>query len=144
MTDSDEIVARTSTPMPPSPDQDTSFYWEGLMEHHILLQECTACARRRFPPMPCCPYCGAVDSQLREATSGSVYSWVTVHRAFDPAFADQVPYTLSAINLDGGGRIVGRFRPFDQIRPGIRVLPHFVDHQTWTELEFVPMGRNDS
>lgn len=137
MTDSDnEADTRTPTPHPPSPDVDTLFYWEGLREHRLTLQECTACGRRRFPPMPCCPYCGEVENRLREAAHGIVYSWVTVHRAFDPAFANQVPYTLSAIDLEGGGRMVGRFQPFDGIRAGMRVLPHFVDHPLWTELEF--------
>lgn len=48
--------------------------------------------------------------QLVDASGqGTVYSWVTVHRALDPAFADDVPYTIVAIDLVEGPRMFGRF-----------------------------------
>jgi len=134
-----EAEVAAAQPGAPTPDADTQFYWDGLAEHRLLLQECGACGRRRFPPMPCCPYCGAVEKAVREAASGgSVYSWVTVHRAFQPAFASEVPYTLATVDLDGGGRMVGRLEPGDAARAGLRVRPHFVDHVGWTEARFRP------
>jgi uncharacterized OB-fold protein len=64
-----------------------------------------------------------------------VYSFITVHRAFEPAFADAVPYDIATVDLDGGGRIVGRTAGRTAI--GARVSPQFVDHEDWTELRFV-------
>ncbi|MEP7026760.1 MAG: OB-fold domain-containing protein [Actinomycetota bacterium] len=125
-------------PVPPAPDLDSQFYWDGLAGERLLVQECVRCARRRFPPMPCCPYCAAPDSVVREAAGGTVYSWVTVRRAFQPAFAADVPYTLATVDLDGGGRIVGRLEPGEAASPGLRVRPHFVHHQGWTEARFHP------
>ena len=33
---------------------------------------------------------------------------MVVHRAFDPAFASEVPYTILTVDLDEGARVVGR------------------------------------
>lgn len=132
-----ESAARPE-PLAPAVDVDSRFYWEGLAAEELLVQECGACTKRRFPPMPSCPYCGAVGAVVRQAVAGTVYSWVTVHRAFQPAFADQVPYTLVTVDLDGGGRVVGRLEPGEAVRSELRVRPHFVHHQGWTEARFGP------
>ncbi|MCU4185935.1 OB-fold domain-containing protein [Acidiferrimicrobium sp. IK] len=122
----------------PTPDIDSQFYWDGLARSQLLLQECSSCQKRRFPPMPSCPYCGSTDFEIREATKGTIYSWVTVHRAFQPAFAGEVPYTLVTVDLDGGGRIVGRLEPGAAAAAGLHVSPHFVPHEGWTEARFHP------
>ncbi len=124
--------------MAPASDVDSQFYWDGLTREQLLLQECGICHKRRFPPMPSCPYCGAVETLVREASGGTVYSWVTVHRAFQPAFAAEVPYTLATVDLDGGGRMVARLEPGESASPGLRVVPHFVHHKTWSEVRFGP------
>jgi hypothetical protein len=31
-----------------------------------------------------------------------VYSWVVVHKAFDPVFANDVPYVILTVDLDEG------------------------------------------
>lgn len=135
------IQATQDRPAPAAPeaDADSAFFWKGLREHTVLLQECTRCKRTRFPAMPCCPYCAARESLVRAASGlGTVYSWIVVHRAFDPAFAGDVPYTLASIDLDEGGRLVGRLEG----RPatfGMRVRAAFHDHPDWTELRFQPL-----
>lgn len=125
-------------PVAPVLDADSRFYWDGLAREQLLLQECTSCQRRRFPPMPTCPYCAAVGAGIAEATAGTVYSWVTVRRAFQPAFAADTPYTLATVDLSGGGRIVGRLEPGEAASAGLDVRPHFVRHQGWTEVRFHP------
>ena len=125
-------------PVPPRPDADSRCYWDDLAAEHLSVQECASCRRRRFPPMPSCPYCAAVGTVIREATAGTVYSWVTVRRAFQDAFAADVPYTIVTVDLDGGGRIVGRLEPGPAAAASLRVRPHFVHHQGWTEVRFHP------
>lgn len=125
-------------PDAPVADTDSRFYWEGLAQEQLTVQECTACGRRRFPPMPCCPYCAATGTVIRRVTAGTVYSWITVRRAFQPAFAGEVPYTIATVDLDGGGRITGRLEPGEAAAPGLRVRPHFVHHPGWTEARFHP------
>jgi hypothetical protein len=135
---SDTASTDMAEPVAPVPDVDSQFYWDGLARGQLLVQECLSCGRRRFPPMPSCPYCGAAGAVTREASAGTVYSWITVHRAFQPAFAAEIPYTLATVDLDGGGRIVGRLEPGEAASAGRQVRPHFVPHRGWTEVRFHP------
>ena len=75
----------------PQVDETNAFYFEGLRQNRFLIQRCTACERRRFPPMPSCPYCAANAAVVEQVSGGAtLYSWIVVQRAFDPGFADQV------------------------------------------------------
>jgi uncharacterized OB-fold protein len=121
----------------PVPDEHSRPFWDGLAERRIVLQECGACGRRRFPRLPACPYCGNAGGQDVDVPgTGQVYSFVRAHRALTPAFADEVPYTVATVELDGGGRVVGRVVPPERAAIGVRVGPEFVDHDGWTELRF--------
>lgn len=131
-----EAAETIPAPPRPSPDEQSEPYWAALREGRVLIQACTACGRRRFPPTPGCPYCADPGIRWEEAAgTGSVYSFITVHRAFDPAFASEVPYDIATVDLDGGGRVVGRATGATAV--GARVSPEFVDHGAWTELRFV-------
>jgi uncharacterized OB-fold protein len=89
--------------------------------------------------MPSCPFCGTPGGTEVTATgTGTVYSWVRVNRPLTPAFADDVPYSVAAVDLDGGGRVFARIIPPSTVAVGLRVLPIFVDHDSWTELRFRP------
>ena len=132
--------AHEAIPEPPTPviDTDSQFYWEGLANEQLTVQECQNCSKRRFPPMPSCPYCAATATVIRHAEDGTVYSWVTVRRAFNPAFAAQVPYTIATVDLDGGARLAARLEPGEAAQAGLRVRPHFVKHNGWTEVRVHP------
>lgn len=71
-----------------------------------------------------------------------MYSWIVVHRAFDPAFQGEVPYTLASVDLAEGGRVVGRLESTVPPVFGMRVKPTFFDHAEWTELRFQPIQGN--
>jgi uncharacterized OB-fold protein len=123
----------------PTPDQLSEPFWAALAERRILVQECPACGRRRFPRLPSCPYCAAEGGIDVEAPGPAVvYSFVRVHRALTPASADEVPYCVATVDLDGGGRIHARVEPPEAVEIGIAVVPLFVDHDGWTELRFTP------
>jgi uncharacterized protein len=123
----------------PKPDQLSDPYWAGLAERRVLLQQCPECGRRRFQRLPSCPYCAAPGGDDVEAAgTGVVYSFVRVHRALTPATADEVPYCVATVDLDGGGRLFARVEPPDAVEIGLAVQPLFVDHDGWTELRFEP------
>lgn len=125
------------SPAAPLADEESSRYWRALAEHRIELQCCGACDRRRFPPMPSCPYCGTGGGhEVDVPGTGVVYSWIRVHRAMTPAMRDQVPYCIVTVDLDGGGRLFGRLTGAAAIAVGAPVRPAFVDHDGWTELRF--------
>jgi uncharacterized protein len=128
----------------PEVNETNSFYWEGLRHNRFLIQCCSACDRRRFPPMPSCPYCAATDTVVEQVSAGaSLYSWIVVRRAFDPSFADQVPYTLGTVDLDGGGRLVARIVDAPSLAAGMNLSLRIRQHDDWAEPQFSPAdGRN--
>ncbi len=141
MTAASQPVSKQPLPPAPGADADSAFFWSGLREHKLLLQQCTSCRRFRFPAMPSCPYCASRDSSVSAASgTGSIYSWIVVHRAFDPAFSSEVPYTLASVDLDEGGRVVARIQGPAKAAFGLRVKALFVDHADWTELRFQPIN----
>ena len=123
--------------MEPVVDEDSRPYWEGLRAHRIVVQRCPACGQTRFPPMPSCPSCGTPGADDVEATgTGSVYSFVRVHRAFSSDHAADVPYTVVVVDLDEGCRVLGRIEDHGPAAIGDHVTAFYVDHATWTELRF--------
>jgi uncharacterized protein len=123
----------------PASDETSTFYWEGLRRDEFLIQCCGECGRRRFPPMPSCSYCASTTTVVEQISgSASLYSWIVVHRAFDPSFAGDVPYTLGTVDLDGGGRFVARIEGAPTPTPGMRLALQIVQHDAWAEPRFVP------
>ena len=52
--------------------------------------------------MAFCPFCRHRGGEwIKLPGTGAVQSFVVVHRAFDPAFAGQVPYVVAHVALDG-------------------------------------------
>ena len=125
-----------TSPAAPAADVDSAAHWRTLRQHRLALQECEACERRRFPPTPRCPFCADPRSRWETvAGTGTVYSAVTVHRTLDAAFDGETPYTVVTVDLDGGGRMLGRAAD-GRLDIGDRVTPSYLDHDGWTELRF--------
>lgn len=132
------------SPASPAPQLDpySRPFWDGLARRQIVLQVCPACARRRFPPIPYCPYCATPGGDDIEVDgTGAVYSFVLAHRALTSASHGLVPYAVATVDLDGGARLLGRVVPPERCAIGVRVAPAFVDHVgddgvAWTELYF--------
>lgn len=102
----------STKPLPDLSDPDWAPFWACLREHRLTAQQCSACGKLRFPPLPICDACLEEASEWREVSeNGLVWSYVVYHRAFHPAFADEVPYVVAIVeNHDGlhfTGNIVG-------------------------------------
>jgi uncharacterized OB-fold protein len=91
-------------------DADSKGYWDYARSHRLSVQVCKACGHRHFPPTPVCPNCLS-DAQTWEPVSGrgTLVSWVTFHRAYWPAFRDDLPYHVCLVQLDDGPLIVSNF-----------------------------------
>ncbi|MFN8026760.1 MAG: OB-fold domain-containing protein [Acidimicrobiia bacterium] len=121
----------------PVTDLDSEPFFAGLRRGVILVQECAACGRRRFGRLGACPYCGASGgTDVEIGGTGTVHSFVRVHRALTAEMADEVPYAIATVELDDGVRMLGRVEPPEAAEIGVRVGPRFVEHREWTELRF--------
>jgi uncharacterized OB-fold protein len=124
----------------PDVDEESAFFWDGLREHRVLVQRCPVCGRCRFPAMPACPQCAAPGGEVVELDGrATVYSWIVIHRAFNPAFDADVPYTVATVELAPGCRTVARIEGGDAVTAGDQVQAVYADHDGWTELRFRPV-----
>ena len=54
-----------------------------------------------------CPHCLAADFAFKPVSGrGKVYSFVTFHRVYHPAFAGEVPYVVAMVELEEGPRLL--------------------------------------
>jgi uncharacterized OB-fold protein len=82
-------------------------YRDALEAGRLDFQRCRACGNAWLPPRVQCPRCLKADYGWETSTGrGTIVSWVTFHRAYDPAFADLVPYDVILVALDDGPRLL--------------------------------------
>lgn len=96
----------------PTVDPDSRSFWDGLENEQLVVPRCATCARLVYPATSTCPHCGSSMAPARQevlAGPGRVYSWTTVHVALDPAFRDETPYTVVAVDYDRDVRVLGRY-----------------------------------
>jgi uncharacterized protein len=96
-------------PLPDLTDPLTAPFWAAAAERRLVVQACAHCGYLRWPPAPLCPECqteGGVWTEVRPA--GVLWSVATYHRALDPAFVGEVPYSVALVELDDGPRMYGR------------------------------------
>jgi uncharacterized protein len=83
-------------------------FWEGTREGKLFVQECTATGKKIWPPRFLSPYePGSEIRWVEVGTSGVVYTFNIVHRAFYPYFKERVPYALVAVDVGDGVRFLG-------------------------------------
>lgn len=119
---------RTPRKRLPITDHDSRPYWEGCARGELLLQRCTACGAYRHPPRPICHACLSPRSAwVPSSAEGTVYSFVVVHRAFDEAWADEVPYVVAIVELAEGPHILTNIvgTPVDAVHIGMPVRVTF-------------------
>ncbi|MFC7225968.1 Zn-ribbon domain-containing OB-fold protein [Salinirubellus salinus] len=83
-------------------------FFDALADGDLLGGVCADCGQVLIPPRPACYECGsrAVDVESQPNT-GHVHSYTEVHTA-PPAFEGDAPYTVAVVELDSGGRLLGR------------------------------------
>ena len=91
----------------PRPSPESAPYWKAAREHRLEIQHCDSCDQFWFPPSQSCPHCLASNfTWMPVSGRGKVFSFVTYHRVYHPAFAKEVPYVVALIELDEGPRLL--------------------------------------
>ena len=136
------MSAGSAKPLPVR-DRDSEPFWRGLHEGELRLQRCRGCSALRWPPRAVCNRCHGFDFEWVAASGrGRVVSWVRTHRAFAPAWRDEVPYDVVLVALDEQQdlQLIGRL---DGARPreGLAVQARFVPvDEGVTLLHWEPAG----
>ena len=117
----------------PVPDPDTAPFWEACARHELMGQRCTQCGRFRWPPRALCPACHSWSSEwVKLSGTGVIVSWVRVHHVTLKAFAEDAPYPVIEVEMDGTDRDVKLTSTLidaspEQLQVGLRVRVAFDD-----------------
>ncbi|MBX9739147.1 MAG: Zn-ribbon domain-containing OB-fold protein [Beijerinckiaceae bacterium] len=91
----------------PRPAPESLPYWEAAREHRLTLPRCKSCQNFWFPPSRTCPHCLSADLAFENVSGrGKIYSFVTFHRVYHPAFEAEVPYVVALVELEEGPRLL--------------------------------------
>jgi len=118
-------------------------FWASLREHKLTAQRCKACNKLfTFPPQGSCPHCLAPEYEwVTLSGRGKVYSFVTYHRAWHPAYQDKTPYNVSLIDLDEGPRLISNVigcTP-NEVKIAMPVEVVYDDREEYTLPQFRPV-----
>jgi len=115
----------------PRPAPESLPYWQAAREHRLALPKCDECQKFWFPPSRACPHCLSSKFSFENASGkGKVFSFVTFHRVYRPAFTQDVPYVVALIELDEGPRLLSNIMgvTHDQVKCEMRVQVVFDDY----------------
>jgi hypothetical protein len=101
-----DITRIKGWPMPVLTDLNRP-YFDAMADGKVLVQHCPDCDTWLAPGAVLCENCGSTAIVWREASGrGEIYSYVVMHRSFDPAFEAMVPYNVCLIELAEGPRLL--------------------------------------
>ena len=137
------MTVKPSKPKP-RPAPESSPYWEAAKEHRLALPQCYDCAQFWFPPSRTCPHCLSMNFAFKSVSGrGKVFSFVTFHRVYRPAFAEDVPYVVALVELDEGPRLLTNILGVspDEVRCEMAVEVVFDDYDADVSIpKFRPVG----
>ena len=85
----------------PIADEDTLVFWEACRRGRLVIQQCLACGRYRFPPSPLCSACLSPRLAWREDPGqGDIETFCVYHSALaGPAWQAALPYVVAVVRL---------------------------------------------
>jgi uncharacterized OB-fold protein len=105
-------------------------YWDGLLEHRLLVQCCANCNKLRHYPRPMCEVCYAMGFTWAEiAGRGTVHSWTVTHHPFHHSFKRDIPYVTVTADLEAGIRLQAPLVGSDEtaLTLGLPVIVDYAD-----------------
>ncbi len=100
------MTEHAGKPLPVITDLNKEF-WQSAQRGELRLQRCNTCGHIRNPISQICPKCLSEDSAWTSLSGkGTVFSFVTFHQVYHPAYKGDVPYNVSIIQLDEGPRMI--------------------------------------
>jgi uncharacterized OB-fold protein len=109
---------------------DSEPFWNALRERKLVLPWCLECKRPHLPPGPVCPFCFSERLEWRPASGrGRISTWTVVHKAWFPAFSEDIPYNVVQVELEEGPRLTAKVVgvPNEDLKVGLPVVIDFDD-----------------
>jgi uncharacterized OB-fold protein len=97
--------------IPPAVTEETEPFWTAAGEGRLVVEGCSSCGARSFPPRGMCRSCRSRDVEPVEITGrGRVYSLTVNHQRWLPGL--EVPYAVVLVEFPDhpGVRVAGRLR----------------------------------
>jgi uncharacterized OB-fold protein len=83
--------------------------WDAWSSDRLCLQGCQDCGVLQHPPSQVCSHCHSTALAVVGITGKcSLLSWSTVHRAPDPSFASEIPYSVVVVSVDDQALVQAR------------------------------------
>jgi uncharacterized protein len=111
----------------PCSNKDFDFFYRGLEEQRLLVQQCGSCGLMRNPPSPACPRCHSLKWQPADLTGrGRIHSYTVHYHPPLPGFA--TPHPVVLVDMEEGVRFVGAMdgAPVANLAVGLPVTAEFV------------------
>jgi uncharacterized protein len=122
-----QVKSKYEKPLPVIEDWNRPF-WTAAKEGALSLQQCSDCGHIRSPINHVCPQCLSPRHEwVRLSGRGTVLSSIVFHQVYHPAFAQDVPYNVSLIQLEEGPRMLSNVVgvPPSEVRVGEAVVATF-------------------
>ena len=101
---------------------DNEPFYKALRERKFVLPYCLDCGKPHLPPGPVCPFCFSDRIHWKEASGrGRISTWTVVHKAWFPAFAEDIPYNVVQVELDEGPRLTANIVDVSSLKIGLPV-----------------------
>ena len=114
-------------PLPRIDDMNRPF-WEAARKHELVLQKCLKCGHYRNLIGTTCPRCLSDRLEwVKVSGRGTVYTWTVFHMVYHPAFANEVPYAVVAVELEEGPRMITSL---------VECKPENIELGMWVEVVF--------
>ncbi len=100
--------------VPPEITPENAFFWDGMAEGHILVEQCTACGTFMHPARGICRACHSRDLKHVPLTGPGMVEGFTVNwQQWAPSL--DIPYGLADVSFPSypGVRMLGRLRDVD-------------------------------
>lgn len=114
-------------PLPTLDDLNRPF-WTAAREGRLALQHCGDCGKPRYPINHVCPHCLCETYEWKPVSGrGTVHSSIVFHQVYNQAFAMDVPYNVSLIQLEEGPRMMSNVVgiPPQEVKVGDKVAVVF-------------------
>ena len=134
----------SARPIPPMSAM-TRPYWDAARNGELVLQHCSDCDHKVFPPRAHCPSCGSAGLAWQPVSgNGVIYSYTVAYRPPHPVFAEQCPLAIAIVELDEGPRMMTNIvgcEPADlQVGMAVRVAFEPIDDSEVVLPVFTPSG----